>query len=90
MELSPPETTLQILEAQSVSVIGQSWQKKLDSVFLENLGKHRKYDSTSVRDLLRALRNKVRLDLLFYDINAIWPGSLQRADPVFFCLGARF
>ena len=58
MELQPPEPTLCQLESKSIDVIGQSWQKRLDSVFLENLGKHRKYDSRSLRDLLRALRNK--------------------------------
>ena len=59
MELQPPEPTLCQLESKATDVIGQSWQKKLDSVFLDNLGKHRKYDSRSLRDLLRALRNKV-------------------------------
>jgi hypothetical protein len=69
MELQPPEPTLTLLESKALQVIGQSWQKKLDSVFLENLGKHRKYDSRSLRDLLRALRNKVSLWQI-----AVWRG----------------
>jgi hypothetical protein len=63
MELQPPEPTLCQLESKASEVIGQSWQKRLDSVFLDNLGKHRKYDSKSLRDLLRALRNKVSASL---------------------------
>jgi hypothetical protein len=69
MELQPPEPTLTLLESKALQVIGQSWQKKLDSVFLENLGKHRKYDSRSLKDLLRALRNKVSLWQI-----AVWRG----------------
>ncbi|KAG2366452.1 hypothetical protein BDR07DRAFT_1396011 [Suillus spraguei] len=34
------------------------WHARLDKVFIENLGKYRKYDGKSVQDLLRALRNK--------------------------------
>jgi serine/threonine-protein kinase/endoribonuclease IRE1 len=60
MELQPPEPTLVLLESRANEVVGNNWQKRLDTLFLENLGKHRKYDGRSVRDLLRALRNKVR------------------------------
>jgi serine/threonine-protein kinase/endoribonuclease IRE1 len=60
MELQPPEATLVLLESRANEVVGNNWQKRLDTLFLENLGKHRKYDGRSVRDLLRALRNKVR------------------------------
>lgn len=59
MQLDPPEPTLQLLESRAPSVIGgPSWTKKMDNAFLENLGKHRKYQGGSLRDLLRALRNK--------------------------------
>lgn len=59
MELDPPEPTLVLLESRASSVIGgQSWLKKLDNAFVENLGKQRKYQGGSLRDLLRALRNK--------------------------------
>ncbi|CAH7682124.1 IRE protein kinase [Phakopsora pachyrhizi] len=34
------------------------WYKKFDRILLENLGKYRRYDGRSVRDLLRVLRNK--------------------------------
>lgn len=37
---------------------GSSWASKLDSEFLANLGKYRKYNPGSLRDLLRVIRNK--------------------------------
>lgn len=58
MQLDPPEPTLVTLERGAVRVVGQNWQKALDQVFVDNLGKHRKYVVQSVRDLLRAMRNK--------------------------------
>jgi len=61
MELEPPEATLVMLETNAVDVIGKDWYTKLDKVFISNLGKYRKYKGNSVRDLLRALRNKVSL-----------------------------
>lgn len=38
---------------------GGDWTKKVDKAFMDDLGKWRKYSGGSVRDLLRALRNKV-------------------------------
>jgi serine/threonine-protein kinase/endoribonuclease IRE1 len=38
---------------------GGDWTKKVDKAFMDDLGKWRKYHGGSVRDLLRALRNKV-------------------------------
>lgn len=46
--------------AKVVSVVGSDWVKKVDRALIDNLGKYRKYDAGSVRDLLRVLRNKVR------------------------------
>lgn len=59
MQLDPPEPTLVTLEKDAFRVVGQNWQKTLDQLFVDNLGKHRKYLVQSVRDLLRAMRNKV-------------------------------
>ncbi|CAD6900588.1 unnamed protein product [Tilletia controversa] len=58
MERDPPAAPLVALEAQSVTVLGGEWYKKVDRAFVDDLGKFRKYDSRSVQDLLRALRNK--------------------------------
>lgn len=48
-----------MLETGASNIVGHDWHAKLDKVFIENLGKFRKYDGKSVQDLLRALRNKV-------------------------------
>ncbi|GAA5935032.1 hypothetical protein JCM3775_004680 [Rhodotorula graminis] len=58
MTRDPPEPTLLTLEHRSHEIVGDDWQKALDRTFLDNLGKYRKYDGASVRDLLRVLRNK--------------------------------
>jgi len=49
-----------MLENNAIDVVGPDWAARLDRIFVENLGKFRKYDGRSVQDLLRALRNKVR------------------------------
>lgn len=49
-----------MLEKDAQSIVGNDWHSRLDRIFIENLGKFRKYDGKSVQDLLRALRNKVR------------------------------
>ncbi|KAG2159369.1 uncharacterized protein EDB93DRAFT_1245174 [Suillus bovinus] len=54
----PRDENLIILETGAFDVLGQDWHARLDKVFIENLGKYRKYDGKSVQDLLRALRNK--------------------------------
>jgi serine/threonine-protein kinase/endoribonuclease IRE1 len=60
MERDPPESTLIALEESSTTIVGDDWSKAIDRTLLDNLGKYRKYDGKSVRDLLRVLRNKVR------------------------------
>ncbi len=61
MERDPREVALIALETNATNVVGPDWHRRLDRIFIENLGKYRKYDGSSVQDLLRALRNKVRL-----------------------------
>ncbi|WWC61241.1 uncharacterized protein I303_103822 [Kwoniella dejecticola CBS 10117] len=58
MENDPPESTLVKLETGASDVVGKDWYSKLDRTFTNNLGKYRKYKGNSVRDLLRAMRNK--------------------------------
>ena len=55
----PKDANLVVLENGAQSVVGNDWRARLDKVFIENLGKYRKYDGKSVQDLMRALRNKV-------------------------------
>ena len=57
----PRDLHLVELENNAVNVVGPDWPARLDKIFVENLGKFRKYDGRSVQDLLRALRNKVRV-----------------------------
>ena len=57
----PRDPHLIMLENNAIDVVGPDWSARLDKVFVENLGKFRKYDGRSVQDLLRALRNKVRM-----------------------------
>ncbi|KAI0269552.1 hypothetical protein BGY98DRAFT_1014131 [Russula aff. rugulosa BPL654] len=57
----PRDPHLILLEDNAINVVGPDWPARLDKVFVENLGKFRKYDGRSVQDLLRALRNKVRV-----------------------------
>lgn len=57
----PPSPHLNYLEFYADMVIGgkdKDWQRKLDKMFLETLGKQRKYNGGKMLDLLRALRNK--------------------------------
>jgi serine/threonine-protein kinase/endoribonuclease IRE1 len=55
----PRDPHLVLLENNAIDVVGTDWPSRLDKIFVENLGKFRKYDGRSVQDLLRALRNKV-------------------------------
>ncbi|KAJ3342126.1 bifunctional endoribonuclease/protein kinase ire1 [Gonapodya sp. JEL0774] len=57
-EKFPPTPLLQKLESRAPQVVGNDWYKRIDRYLVENLGKYRKYDGSSIRDLLRALRNK--------------------------------
>ncbi|KAJ1033950.1 hypothetical protein NDA16_000158 [Ustilago loliicola] len=58
MEKDPPTAALVLLESRARNVLGTDWHRRCDKMFLENLGKFRKYDPSSVQDLLRAMRNK--------------------------------
>ena len=65
------------LEKDAMSIVGIDWHQKLDRMFTENLRKTRKYNGSSVQDLVRALRNKVRQKSL----------SSHLVDPnFFFCI----
>ncbi|PWN28586.1 hypothetical protein BDZ90DRAFT_231569 [Jaminaea rosea] len=65
--LAPPpppddaESSLLLRQLESSSRLvteGGDWTRKVDKAFMDDLGKWRKYHGSSVRDLLRALRNK--------------------------------
>ncbi|KIK68343.1 hypothetical protein GYMLUDRAFT_237414 [Collybiopsis luxurians FD-317 M1] len=54
----PKDPHLLELEKDAIQILGHDWHSRVDKVFIDNLGKFRKYDGKSVQDLLRALRNK--------------------------------
>jgi serine/threonine-protein kinase/endoribonuclease IRE1 len=58
VEAEPPNGPLRrTLESRAAAVIGpDGWERKLDPSLIDNLGKYRKYDFMSVRDLLRVIR----------------------------------
>lgn len=67
----PREPDLISLEKNAYSVVGSDWHHRLDKIFIENLGKFRKYDGRSVQDLLRALRNKVCITSCSFYLNKV-------------------
>ncbi len=53
-------TLLVDFEREAPELVGsQGWHNLVHRAFYNNLGKYRKYDSTRLQDLLRAIRNKV-------------------------------
>jgi serine/threonine protein kinase len=55
IEKESPDSPV-VLQLEKLSL--GKWEKKLDSELIEDVGKFRKYDTSSVRDLLRLIRNK--------------------------------
>jgi serine/threonine-protein kinase/endoribonuclease IRE1 len=47
------------LEQYCRAILNQPWDLALGTEFMANLGKYRKYDSLSIKDLLRVIRNKM-------------------------------
>lgn len=59
LERDPPAPPLVALERKSNDVLGApGWTKRVDALFVADLGKFRSYDPHRVQDLLRAMRNK--------------------------------
>ena len=59
LELEPPDAlSVMLLETEAQSLLGRGWNRKLDPSLMEDMGRYRKYDTCSVRDLLRVIRNK--------------------------------
>ena len=53
------QSLLQQLEAVSTEAVGSTdWTAALEPEVVANLGKYRKYSGSSLRDLLRVVRNK--------------------------------
>ena len=58
-EKEPPSLLIVLLEKKAKKVLGcEDWTRKLDSGLLDTLSKYRKYDGSTLQDLLRVIRNK--------------------------------
>ena len=78
----PMDKALIRLERDAKNVVGTDWHRTLDRssnrILIKNLRQSRKYDGSSVRDLLRALRNKVRLSFKYiYMLNSFQKNHYQ-------------
>lgn len=50
---------LRAMESTAPVAIGGKWDEKLESDFITNIGRYRRYKYDSIRDLLRVIRNKL-------------------------------
>lgn len=50
---------LKALESIASQALGAKWDEKIEPVFINNIGRYRRYKFDSVRDLLRVIRNKL-------------------------------
>lgn len=50
---------LDALESVKTMALGGLWNDKMDSAFINDIGRYRRYKYDSVRDLLRVIRNKL-------------------------------
>ena len=59
ISLQENQSLLQSFENCSRSALGTGpWMARFDGELIENLGRYRKYNQSSLRDLLRVIRNK--------------------------------
>jgi serine/threonine-protein kinase/endoribonuclease IRE1 len=52
------QTMLLAIEKNALKVVGTSWDRLLDPELINNVQRFRSYDPSSIRDLLRLIRNK--------------------------------
>lgn len=71
-KLSPQDDLILRLESYFSEVVGHSsWESLIDTELVYEIGRHRKYDFSSLRDLLRVIRNKrSHFDELSNDLKA--------------------
>lgn len=49
---------LDALESTATVALNGKWDEKMEAVFINNIGRYRRYRFDSIRDLLRVIRNK--------------------------------
>ena len=50
---------LNALESTAAVALNGKWDEKLETAFINNIGRYRRYKFDSIRDLLRVIRNKL-------------------------------
>eukprot|EP01132_Coremiostelium_polycephalum_P010882 gene10882-13331_t len=80
LEFEKPTSPLNIeMDSHIEEVVGVSgdWWSKFDQVLIDNIGRYRKYNGKSIRDLLRVIRNKFNhyRDLSVEEQNCLGPLS---------------
>ena len=50
---------LRDLESIATTALGGKWDENMEPAFIANIGRYRRYNFNSVRDLLRVMRNKL-------------------------------
>ena len=59
MHIQEDQSLLHAFEACSRAALGTGpWMGRFDAELVDNLGRYRKYNQSSLRDLLRVIRNK--------------------------------
>jgi serine/threonine-protein kinase/endoribonuclease IRE1 len=66
---NPPEPALVALENNASKIVGKDWVSKLDNAVVNNLKTRRTYQGNSVRDILRAMRNKASPPLGYFTMS---------------------
>mmetsp|Transcript_26611 Transcript_26611/g.59717 ORF Transcript_26611/g.59717 Transcript_26611/m.59717 type:complete len:521 (+) Transcript_26611:320-1882(+) len=74
LEREEPDAAIVLaVETGAAGVIGTRWDRRLDALLLEDMGRYRKYDACSLRDLLRVIRNKRHH---FHELSAELKGAM--------------
>ena len=57
----PKDPDLLELETNAFCVVGDDWRSRLDKIFPDTLSKFRECNGSSIQDLMRTMRRKVRI-----------------------------
>lgn len=61
------------LESNAINIVGRDWSERLDKILLTHVGKRRKYKKESVQELLRVVRNQVRVQAQLMSLHLFLP-----------------
>jgi len=69
------------LEINAIGIVGEDWSVKLNKNFLKHAEKRREYKKDLVRELLRLVRNQVRVLPQLMHARALLSSSLSFTSP---------